>query len=301
MYSLKKISCENIFQVLHFLKKYEPLCVNLTNEILKQQKYFSLKKNEQKNIKNKICVSFVFLYKENILAVCALDRHKTFLHCFPKFDTKVLKKFFACAEIFFEKFFVKSIMGEKNFNNVLEKFLLKNYTYKIKTSTEYFLLFLNTKNFRSNFDAALPSECKVNCDVCTRVDLEKLLPLQTGYEREELGHTTPNDFFSRVYLLSMLKEQTIFKCELNNKIVAKAHTNAGGINCKQIGGVFTLPEWRGEKFAERVLSFAIKTLTPTTKTLVLFVKVKNIKAQKLYKRLGFEKIADFKIVNFTNE
>lgn len=301
MYSLKKISSENILEVLTFLKKYEFLCVNLSSEILKQQNYFSLKKEEQKNISNTICVSFVFLREEKILAVCALDKHKTFLHCFPKFDAKVLKSFFACAENFFEKFFVRSIMGEANFSKVLEKFLLKNYTYKIKSSTDYFLLFLNTKNFRPNFATELPSKYKITCEVCTTLDIENLLPLQIGYEQEELEHNSPNDFFSRLYLLSMLKEQIVFKCEVNGKIVAKAHTNAIGINCKQIGGVFTLPKWRGKKLAERVLTFTIKTLTPTTKTLVLFVKVKNSKAQKLYKRLGFEKIANFKIVNFISE
>lgn len=295
MWYAKKITAETISLGLAFVKKFEPLCVNLASVLLGQQKYFNTKKTSVKKSQNQKIISFIFFHNTEIAAVCAVDGQKTFLHCFPNVTETTMHAFFSCTKSFFDEVPIRSIMGEKKCSDFIESYLVAAHQYRRKRSEAYFLLTLSAAEFLKQ---PSPQDTDIRCAVCTQSDVEKLLPLQFGYEREELERTTQNEFFSRLYLLNMLGEQTLFKGEINGTIVAKAHTNACGIRCKQIGGVYTLPTYRRHHCAEAVLRFAFQTLSACTDTFVLFVKVKNDPAQKLYRRLGFKKKAAFVITTF---
>lgn len=298
MWYIKEIDNENISQALSFVQIYEPLCVNLVDGLLRLQKKFNETMPLVKKSKNEKDVFFIFFHDTEIVAVCGLDAQKTFLHCFPNATRASIKAFVNCSEKFFKTFSIRSIMGEKKISEVIEKYLVRNHNYTVKQLHSYFLFELSVQNFLKQ--KKFYADENLRCDTCNHLDIENLLPLQFGYEREEWERNSENEIFSRVYILNMLSEQILFKGSINGKIVSKAHTNACGVRCKQIGGVYTLPAYRGKHYAEVVLRFALRTLAEKTSSFVLFVKVKNIAAQKLYRRLGFTKIAAFQITAFNS-
>jgi hypothetical protein len=66
--------------------------------------------------------------------------------------------------------------------------------------------------------------------------------------------------------------------------IAKAATNARGLVFDQIGGVFTLPRYRGLGVGRAVVEFLLSGLSKPTS---LFVKQHNQAAIRMYARLGY--------------
>lgn len=300
MWQLKKISLENIDRVLDFLKQHERFCLDLTEQILTQAKELKSKTNSKKFI------SFIFLQDKTVIGVFGLEKNKTFLHCFPNPDPKNIEAFFICSKKFFYKIKFKFIIGEKNFSFLIKKYLTENLNYTVIKQNEYFLLSKTAEQknsfYRLEFRIkTLMKKSNLQFSVCTTKDIEKLLPLELGYEREELELKRLNETYSRIYLQKMLREQTVFKCELNGCAIARVHTNASGINCKQLGGIYTAPNFRRLGIAEKLLTYAMEVLSARTKTFVLFVKVKNNSALNLYRKLGFKKFSEFTIIEFKSE
>lgn len=131
-------------------------------------------------------------------------------------------------------------------------------------------------------------------------DLDSLLPLQEAYEREEV--LLSQDLFDSGRTRSELKynlgAQIIYVAEHRGMIVAKAGTNARGIGYDQIGGVYTLPEYRGRKVARRLLLGLLFPIFAEGKGACLFVKKKNAAALRLYTNLGFRIAESYKIGYF---
>jgi ribosomal protein S18 acetylase RimI-like enzyme len=128
-------------------------------------------------------------------------------------------------------------------------------------------------------------------------DLEAMLPLQAGYEKEEV---LPNGAIfdpasCRLNLSSTLaREQSLIAC-LEHRIVGKINTNAASFTRLQIGGVYVLPEYRGMGIGRRMTAVFVEELIKQGRRLTLFVKKNIPAAQKIYRQVGFKAVGDYRI------
>ncbi|HTX72234.1 MAG TPA: GNAT family N-acetyltransferase [Rectinemataceae bacterium] len=163
----------------------------------------------------------------------------------------------------------------------------------IKVSVQYRLMLLRDRPRPAVRPPGAPS---LDIRIAGVSDLDALLPLQIAYEHEEV--LTPVHRFDaaacRAALLRSLRGQLIFLAEAEGAIVAKAGTNARGLGHDQIGGVFTLPERRGEGIGGAVVGALLEAIAALGRRAVLFVKPENRAAVGLYRRLGFEDIGPYR-------
>jgi predicted GNAT family acetyltransferase len=131
-------------------------------------------------------------------------------------------------------------------------------------------------------------------------DADAVLPLQEGYEREEV--IPPGDPFDRdackANLKRSLERQTIILAVSDALPVAKAGTNARGFAVDQIGGVFTANAWRGKGLATAIVARLSRELMASGRSVVLFVKPGNAPAKRAYEKVGFVPALPFRIAYF---
>ena len=135
---------------------------------------------------------------------------------------------------------------------------------------------------------------------CTEHDIEILHPLQKDYMKEEVAvpGRPITDAEVDISLRQILKNQLCFALTVDGDIVAKANTNAIGINCVQIGGVYTHPLYRRNGYAAALVTALCKRVLRSGKQPVLFVKEKNKPAFSLYQKLGFEECGHYTIAYY---
>lgn len=150
----------------------------------------------------------------------------------------------------------------------------------------------------------LPIPHGFTCVPCSEADVNLLLPLQKEYDSVEvlLPGAKLDVPLCRLNLRKILREQFVLGVRADNAdsgfFVAKAGTNAIGLNWVQLGGVCTLPEYRGKGLAAFLVNkIALQKLSDGKKT-ALFVKNKNLPAQKAYKKAGFVPLCPFSISYF---
>jgi uncharacterized protein len=131
----------------------------------------------------------------------------------------------------------------------------------------------------------------------TPQDLSALLPLQEAYEREEvlLPGRSVNTGLTMRMLQHSIEKQLVLLASLQGRIVAKAATNARGGRYDQLGGVYTVPEFRGRGIGSLVVANIARLIIGQHRGVSLFVKKDNVPAQRLYARLGFSHMADLRI------
>ena len=135
---------------------------------------------------------------------------------------------------------------------------------------------------------------------CTEHDMEALHQLQKDYMKEEVyvpGRPI-TDAEVDISLRQILKNQLCFALTVDGDIVAKANTNAIGINCVQIGGVYTHPLYRRNGYAGALVQALCNRALRSGKQPVLFVKEKNTPAFNLYQKLGFEECGRYTIAYY---
>ena len=135
---------------------------------------------------------------------------------------------------------------------------------------------------------------------CTEHDMEILHPLQKDYMKEEVAvpGRPITDAEVDISLRQILKNQLCFALTVDGDIVAKANTNAIGINCVQIGGVYTHPLYRRNGYAGALMQALCNRALRANKKPVLFVKEKNTSAFTLYRKLGFEECGRYTIAYY---
>lgn len=128
-------------------------------------------------------------------------------------------------------------------------------------------------------------------------DFEALYPLQALYEEEEVlpRGAVLDPAACRLTLGRILSGgRSLIAC-LDRRIVGKINTNATSFTRVQIGGVYVLPEYRGLGIGRRMTAVFAGQLRAQGWGLTLFVKKNNPAAQKIYRRIGFEKAGDYRI------
>ena len=221
--------------------------------------------------------------------------NKAFLHCLPFLNDDSLPLF----EPFFSDFIkdkpVKTIIGTKLQTQILVS-LLQKQGEKPFQSNSYNLMTLQ------NIPLDPPENLSADDEIkrCTEYDLENLLDLQKKYIIKEVAPAGKkvSDLECSIGLKDLLKNQLVLALTTDGEIVAKANTNAIGINWIQLGGVYTHPLYRKHYYAWHLIRVLCFRIMKTQKSVCLFVKEKNTPAANLYKRMGFEEKDSFEIVYF---
>ena len=135
---------------------------------------------------------------------------------------------------------------------------------------------------------------------CTEHDMELLHPLQKDYMKDEVAvpGRQLTDAEVDISLRQILKNQLCFALTVDGDIVAKANTNAIGINKVQIGGVYTHPLYRRNGYAGALVTALSNRALRSGKQPVLFVKEKNMPAFNLYQKIGFEECGQYAIAYY---
>lgn len=274
-----------------FLLENEPFCVSLVSRFL------------QKDAK-------IFFAEENrkIAAVFSFSKGKQLLFQIEKKLSPGEKKILnAAVKKAFEKYFpgIFSVMGTlEDCNEILknaEDFLKRNPVH----TQEYDLMIFDEKEDKNSVDFLnskqnLKSEDEIFNVCCGISDFEEIFPLQKSYELEEVVFLPGqfNENAAKLLLKKNLERKKIFALKKAGKFVSKLSISARGKNCVQLGGIFTVPEFRNHGFAKILLMSFCKKYSSAGKKIVLFVKKSNAAAHALYLSCGFKKIGGYKIAYF---
>lgn len=278
------ITRKNISKAIGFCLPYEEFSVNLVSLLRQEErKFFSVIKDAR-----------LFCSNEKIIGVACINDHGFFIYCFNLSSDEICKSVIST----FNFNSIYGIMGEASFQKQLLNFLSKKLNIKAKTIVRYILMTKLKKT--ENIDVPILVH-SLKIDRANMMDVENLLDLQVGYEKEEVCQGK-NEFPRAISLMNLehiLKNEITYFARLGNLCVSKTNTNAQGINYVQIGGVYTLPEYRGRGIASCVINALIDHINKKEgKNVSLFVKTCNTKAIKMYKRLGFKERGSFAISYF---
>lgn len=131
-------------------------------------------------------------------------------------------------------------------------------------------------------------------------DAELLLPLQLGYEKEEVlaPGKTPDKNQCLLTFRTTLSRQDVYAVFHGKTPVSKAGTNARGLYWDQLGGIYTAPGFRSNGIASALVAHVVRRRIREGRKTVLFVKTGNLSAKSVYEKVGFIRQNDFRIVYF---
>jgi len=147
-----------------------------------------------------------------------------------------------------------------------------------------------------------PSDFYASCAEVTfrkpdSADINALAALHAAYEREEVlpAASEFSAAASRLNIERIFSKEQIFVAEIDGRLIGKINTNATTFTRYQVGGVYVLPEYRGRGIARRMAGEFITGLVAQGRGISLFVKKTNPAARRVYQRIGFEPLGDYRI------
>jgi len=195
---------------------------------------------------------------------------------------------------------IHSVQGLKEEVIILEN-EIKNFGRKISDIFDYDFMTLDplTKN-RNPALADQKTASALVLRVPAMTDLDVLAPLQAAYEHEEVLHNGSvfSPAASRISLASVIAGGNILAAEVNGRLVGKINISGVSFTKYLIGGVYVHPDFRNKGIAEAMTSLFISSLVKDGRGVTLFVKKTNLAAKKLYTKLGFKTIKDYRITYF---
>ena len=131
-------------------------------------------------------------------------------------------------------------------------------------------------------------------------DADALFPLQAGYDQEEVLPRAAvfNPAVCRKNLEAIISTGLVLAAEHEGRLVGKINVNAESFARFQIGGVYVEPACRGRGIGSALIAGFIRFFAFRGKHFTLFVKKQNGAARRLYDRIGFSKLADYRIDYF---
>lgn len=288
-----------------YLLPIEQKCVFLSQLVRKHSPdiYIILDKNPD-NLNNSD-KSSQLINLQNVLGVFYLN--KSLFHCFKDISKVNIADFtpLFCQILTQNQASIKNISGEKDGTDFFLE-VIRNLSedpdstftkkFNVKQINDYKLMVLPHQQFQD-------SQKLYNDDFimrCTENDMENLFEIERNYLQDEVAvrGQKVSDAEVSMRLRQILKNQLYFALISDDRIVSKAYTNAIGKNWIQIGGVYTLFQFRQNGYATLTVSTLCKRILQAHKNISLFVKTKNLPAQQLYKKIGFTFHSDYKIVYF---
>ncbi len=181
-----------------------------------------------------------------------------------------------------------SIYGEKD---VIDK-IIKFTNYKPRDLIEYHTMTLTKDNFYLFNNSKQNFNKDVLCRKCELKDFKYLKTLQYMYHKEEVYQ---NDSYypyeaEMSAFKNLLKERVVYAIfDKYQTAISKVNTNGESPNFFQIGGMYTLKEYRKNGYGEFCLFNLILDIFNNydKKGVGLFVKKNNTNAISLYKKMGF--------------
>ena len=295
------VAPERFDDCINFVAPREARCITLASNLVSK----GIPTFPERRVKEFVYLSAPGAYKpeidpathESIDGVLVMTNSGILLHCFREgCDFSVYR---AALSAFLLRNGVRCIIGTGEGTRLLESLLLvtpqRAIDYQLMTLTEIPGKETETRIEQMNADGGLHQIRKASPS-----DAEKLLPLQEGYEKEEV--LPPGDPFDRKACLSnlkhMLERQHINIATASGIPVAKAGSNARGLHWDQIGGVYTSPDWRNKGLATALVARTSREMMSEGRKVALFVKLTNLPARKAYEKTGFKPDCLFRITYY---
>lgn len=271
---------------LDFVLPFEKRCAALVQRIINQDEsvHIIVEAGTERSFRPQ--VFGVFTYNA---------RGRLVFSCLPYQSEEVeiaLENFFASRPVF-------CISGQKEYADFLEKIVGRICRNRQTEIHDYFFMefdksMLNgrSEKFQDRKDAKI-IRCNAN-------HIEALMPLQLEYTRVEVlpAWRDVNPAAERLGLEKNFKNQFYFAVVKEGRIVSKLNTNAITTNYMQIGGVYTVKEFRGQGFASALVEHLAREGMNLKKQAILFVKELNSSAIKAYVNAGFKIAGKYKIVYY---
>lgn len=280
-YTLHLLTEETLPLIINFLAQREYMCVSLMNRLLQEGKLIFKKKDHSIFF---IAEKNALLQKKAVQGVFLITKGGLLLHHFISSDFKSL------IQPIVRKKKIYCIAGTPEGASLFESILSK----APKTICDYHLMAYDSLQNFAHSTSKIPDGFLLH--PCSFSDIDALYPLQKDYHQQEV--LPPGEAFNekkcRLILENILFEQTVYAIidKKNDRIVAKAGTNAKGLQWTQIGGVYTEPEYRNRGLAcYLVQHLAINNKKKT----VLFVKKDNAPAITSYKKANFFIVGSYRI------
>jgi len=287
---LRTVHRDTFAACLDFLKEREYRCISLTSH---------LAENGKPSFPTDKVRHFIFFAESGesgIDGVLLVTTTSILFHCFR--ENIEAKPYAPLIAHFLSKTKVRCIIGAHKDSLFLET-IIGCEPYR---AVDYQLMTLETISEKSTplKDDGTSHDTAINVRQADLNDLKQISPLQEGYEKEEV--IPPGDPYDpeamKVLLKKALETQFIYVAVTNGIIVAKAGTNALGLNWDQIGGVYTMPDWRNRGLAASLVRYTSRERMSKGRKIALFVKLTNIPAQKAYEKTGFQRDILFRISYF---
>lgn len=171
--------------------------------------------------------------------------------------------------------------------------LIKNFLYYSILSKINYVLLIEDDNNIFNIDKTMFTVKKAK-----KRDAVQLFPLEKAYLLEEVlvKSSTVNQQAALINLRKTCNFQSVFFAISGNEVIAKVNTNGKGIAYNQIGGVYTLPEFRSRGISTWLMKILLNEIHISGNRAVLYVKKENKPALALYKKLGFRIIDEYSAI-----
>jgi predicted GNAT family acetyltransferase len=129
-------------------------------------------------------------------------------------------------------------------------------------------------------------------------DLQRLIELNRAFQLEYFGGLTEaEEELGRMAEVRM-ERAGIAVAETDGQIVSKAESMVRTSCAALIGGVFTVPEYRGRGFSFACMSLLCEEILSSIGRACLNVAKENTPAQRVYRGLGFERFCDYRMAHF---
>lgn len=275
---LLPVTANNLMSCVDFLLPKENRCVTLASH------FSSDGKPVLPDPGVKACVVMAESADAPVEGIILVSQNGILLHCIG--ENSSILRYAVPLQKLLSRLSVRSVIGEHDASVALESLL----PGRPSRTVDYRLMTFDP-------EASPPEKAESTIVRCGPDDTDALLPLQEGYEKEEV--LAPDDLYdrevSRKNLQSLLAKQCVYMAVEGGKPVAKAGTNALGIGWVQLGGVYTLPEWRGKGLARTLVRYISDEKTAEGRKTALFVKLSNESARKAYEKAGFKPDVFFRI------
>ena len=313
---IKPLPAEMREEALSFIEPFESECVNLASEILRG---------------GENCWRVVHVDgsspTETLAGLFALKKKRSLFFCLPfakyksAFDKKVCSEAQRPLMEFFESREPFCVNGEAA-GAIFLRNILKNKKSPMRASVtnKYFLMVSDQARANSGIETCGQDSGEENQEAsqnkkavhtqdaggglrvvqATAADYERLLPLELGYQREEV---VPKSFdISDAALAAAFKHELCqgltFALYDGGRAIAKARVSACGLRHCMLGGVYTIPSERKKGRASFLVRQIIARQSLAFNSFCLYAKQENAAALALYKSLGFTPRCEYLLVYY---
>jgi ribosomal protein S18 acetylase RimI-like enzyme len=270
-----KMKKQHVAETEALLQSQERWCMNACNRYI----YRDSAKDTVWTLHHDGHVQALIVYsKQNLLPVLCGEEHIPQPH--------FLRGFFGTASI-------HSMQGRTGDMLIMETALEKIGLFAVE-NTDYDLMYINNPP-SGHYGSSGPANLIIRKPQFT--DMDALAALQAAYEREEVMPAT-SEFSAAVSRLNterLFTREQMLVAELGGRLIGKINTNAVTFTRFQVGGVYVHPDYRSLGIARRMAGEFVASLIAQGRGISLFVKKTNPCALRVYQRIGFEILGDYRI------